>query len=332
MNYKIPLRGSLISTIEAAMVAKIMERGEVAGNGLTKTLERELAAHYGYEHARCVSTGHAALTVALRAVTTKGTRVALPVIAPASTLSAIRAAECEPVFVDVTSDCRANMLYDRIPEDTGIVMPVHPFGRAIDGKAPPFLTVEDARQAIYAEGTGIGDVCCLSLDGMGVVHGGMGGVILCSDKTILAEIDKAIQHRGVIYSDLNAALAYAQHINRDVLVEAYQTVGNTIAASLQHIPWLECPPVDNHTFTTFPIVINQNVADPKVINKNTVMAALHENDIDARCIIPLVNDAEKYPHANYVSAMGMRIPCHPMMTEENIGRIVDTLESVDGHN
>lgn len=337
MNYKIPLKGSLISTIEAAMVAKIMERGDVAGNGLTKTLERELAADYGYKYARCVSNGHDALTIALRIYRSfiampdhSNPRVALPVVAPVSTLSAVRAAHLNPVFIDVTSDCRANILCNNIPEDVHMTLLVHPFGRAIEDKPPSGFMIEDARQAIYAEGTGFAPLCCLSLDGMGVVNGGIGGVILCEDEDLVDHVDKMMQGCGVFYSDFNAALSYAQHINKDVILEAYQTIGHTLAASLQHIKWIECPPVDKNTFTTFPILIDQNVVGPDLVNRDKILTALNDNDIDARRIVPLADNAERFPHANYVATMGVRIPCHPMMTEENISRIVETLEQIDG--
>jgi dTDP-4-amino-4,6-dideoxygalactose transaminase len=301
---------------------------------LTATFERELAAAHGYKHCICLNSGQSALMIALKAWSIREGRplsVALPAVTYISSWAAVIQAGCKPILVDVTSDARANIIYDYVPSEIDVVMPVHLFGRAVDKPAKMAdsfskCILEDACESAYAPGVGFGDALCLSFYSSHTITTGFGGAVLTNDDDLYFKMWQLVNHGRVShddrtnvanladrftfdeigwslkFSDLNAAVGLGQHLGREKNIKTRQMIANVLKEELSKYPWLETAPEDGHTWMMFPIVLDQNISRPLASEtRDQVVAHLNSHDIETRMMMPLTNQPvvkEYYKDAN----------------------------------
>lgn len=190
VGYRVPL-SDLIRAMRGLTTAGSRDR-----------FEREVAGHFGVEHACAVSSGKAALTTALRALhgLTGRTRVIFPAYTCYSVPSAIVKAGLIPVPVDVrrgSFDYDYDRLQNSLDDTVLCALSVHLFGipadthRLIDScRRRGIFVIEDAAQAmgVTSGGQPLGtraDVGFFSLGRGKNITGGSGGVILASDPDIV---------------------------------------------------------------------------------------------------------------------------------------------------
>lgn len=157
---------------------RVLASGALILGPETQAFEREFAAWLGAPHVIGVSSGTAALVVAMKACgVTAGSEVVTVANTCPPTLSAIRALGATPVFVDVDPD---TLLMDldqveaALGERTSAVVPVHLWGNAVDmtrlmplARRHGVRVIEDCAQAAGASdadarlGTA-GDAACFS--------------------------------------------------------------------------------------------------------------------------------------------------------------------------
>jgi len=319
---RVRVGGCIIGELEQSLLHHVLQNGQVGPGEMTKMFERELAVAHGYKHGLCLNSGQSALMVALKAESNrqgKPLRVAVPAVTYISTFAAIIQAGCEPVLVDVTSDARANMIYDYIPADVDAIMPVHLFGRAIDDRTlrerfPDKFIVEDACESAYAPGIGFGDALCLSFYSSHTITAGFGGAVLTNDDELFFKMWQLVNHGRIKhddytetvnlserftfdelgwslkFSDLNAAVGLAQHIGREQNIKIRQTIGALIKERLAPYEWIEMAPLDGHTFMMCPMVIDQAKPRPEAAQTRAgLISALNDADIETRMLMPLTN-------------------------------------------
>lgn len=200
-----PLAAPDLSGAEEAYVVEAVRSGWLSGQGpFVKRFEREFAAAVGTRYTFAVSSGTAALHLALLALGIgPGDEVLLPSLSFVSTANAVRYVGAEPVFVDVdpaswTID-PADLAAKLTPRARAI-MPVHLYGqpadmdaiRAIARKHDLFI-VEDAAQAFGARhkgapAGGLGDIGCFSFYGNKIITSGEGGCVTTNDDALAEKI------------------------------------------------------------------------------------------------------------------------------------------------
>jgi dTDP-3-amino-3,4,6-trideoxy-alpha-D-glucose transaminase len=167
--------------------------------------ERAFASFCGTEHAIGVSSGTAALEIALRALGVgPGDEVIVPTYSFIATAEAVSTVGATPVIVDVdeeTALITAATVERALTEKTRCVIPVHLFGRPVD--MDPILelcrergiaVVEDACQAHGALYKGspvgsLGDAGCFSFYPTKNLGGwGDGGALVTSDPALDAKV------------------------------------------------------------------------------------------------------------------------------------------------
>lgn len=206
-------------------------------------LEKALSARMGVRHTQLVSSGTAALTVALASAGIgAGDEVIMPTFTFVASFESILALGAVPILVDVddtlTLDPKA--VEKAITEKTKVVMPVHMCGSMADlgslGKLCQkhgLLLLEDACQAIGGTYNGkplgsIGDLGCFSFDYVKTITCGEGGAIITNNQKYYKNADHYSDHGhdhigndrgaethpflGYNYriSELNAAVGLAQ--------------------------------------------------------------------------------------------------------------------------
>lgn len=234
MNLKsiIPHSRPQVEDREIAVVAQALRAGHLAQGEEVARLEAELADLYPGTEAVVVSSGTAALYLALRALgVTAGAKVILPSYTCQSLYAAVAHAGGAPVCADSGpgSVClAAGTVAPLLDKNVGAIIVPHMFGYLADMEALLELgcpVIEDCAQAVggrYPDGARVGSkgrVAILSFYATKLIPAGEGGACLTRDRGLAATIrllrtcDKQALHPQAFnfkMADMNAALARAK--------------------------------------------------------------------------------------------------------------------------
>lgn len=235
----------LFGQAERAQVEDVLQSGvlmrygfDAMRNGHYKALELEaaLAKKMGSKHAQLVSSGTAALTVALASAGIgAGDEVIMPTFTFVASFESILALGAIPILVDVddTLTLHPASVEKAITRRTKVVMPVHMCGSMANLRAlkdicdkHSLLLLEDACQAIGGTYEGkplgsYGDLGCFSFDYVKTITCGEGGALITDNE----EFKKHADH----YSDHGH-----DHIGSDRGAEAHPFMGYNYRISEMH--------------------------------------------------------------------------------------------------
>lgn len=245
------LSRSIVGEAEAAAVARvIMEDGYLGMGAEVQRFEAEIAAYLGVrsDQVICVSTGTAALHLAVEAVCPPGSEVLVPSLTFVASFQAVSAARCVPVACDVRLDSATIDLEDaarRLTQGTRAIMPVHYASNPwqLDevyafAQCHGLRVVEDAAHAFGCAHGGrkigsFGDMVCFSFDGIKNITSGEGGCIvafdaeaarLCSDARLLS-----------VENDAEKRFAGARSWDFDVLRQGWRCHMSNIMAAMGRV-------------------------------------------------------------------------------------------------
>jgi perosamine synthetase len=233
-------------------VARVLGSGWLARGSEVDGFERELAHYVGTAGGACVSSGTAALHLALRALGLgEGRAVAVPGYCCASVLDGVRLAGCRPVPVDVDP---LNLVTDAgdlaraVRDGASAVVLVHllgypgPAGEAVDTGVP---VIEDLAQSLGARidgrrvgSSGAASVC--SFYATKLITTGEGGMVLSGNGEVLASVRRmrsARSHPGngafaYEMSDLQAALGRSQLAGFEAFLEKRRSLARAYRDAL----------------------------------------------------------------------------------------------------
>ena len=185
---------------EISAVERVLRSGMLSQGAYVEAFESAFADFIGVEHAIAVSSGTAALHIALLAAGIgEGDEVITTPFTFIATANAILFVGAKPVFVDVREDdfnIDVEKVKDAITERTKAIIPVHLYGQPCDMKAIVDLAedhnlhvIEDACQAHGAEFAGkkvgsFGTAGCFSFYPTKNMTTGEGGMITTNSKEI----------------------------------------------------------------------------------------------------------------------------------------------------
>lgn len=247
------------------------------GQWKAKDLETEIEKRFAVQHAQLLSSGTAAVSMALAASGVgAGDEVIMPCFTFVASFEAILMLGATPVVVDIddTLTLDVDAVKTSISPKTKAIMPVHMCGSManLDAlkticKNHDLLLIEDACQAIggtykgQALGT-IGDLGCFSFDFVKTVTSGEGGAVVTNNTQYAKYLDHFSDHghdhigndRGAEthpflgynfrISELNAAVGLAQ----------FRRIDEFIALQKKHYKILRdaLEPLDGVTFRSVP--------------------------------------------------------------------------------
>jgi dTDP-4-amino-4,6-dideoxygalactose transaminase len=197
-----------VGELEEAYVVAALRSGWVAPVGPEiDAFEQEIAQSTGTTHAVAVSSGTAALHLALMALGVgPGQVVVVPTLTFAATANAVVYTGAEPIFVDcdpATGNLDVALLADLLSElraegrDIGAVIPVDMFGSCVDyGEMLPVArdagvrVVEDAAEALGATHAGapagsFGRISIVSFNGNKIMTTSGGGMVVSNDAALV---------------------------------------------------------------------------------------------------------------------------------------------------
>jgi dTDP-4-amino-4,6-dideoxygalactose transaminase len=178
---------------------------------ITKAFERDFAAYVGTTHAVAVSSGTAALHLALLAA---GIGASDDVIMSANAYppvaDCIRLVGARPVLVDVderTGCLDPSLVESAITDQTRAVIPLHMYGHPVDmdplleiAKTRNILVIEDGAHALGSTYKGrmigsIGDIAIFSTGRKHITTGGIGGMVT-TNRADLTERVRLFRNHG----------------------------------------------------------------------------------------------------------------------------------------
>jgi dTDP-4-amino-4,6-dideoxygalactose transaminase len=204
-----------VGEAELAAIGEVLESGQLTMGPKVAELEALLARACGTGHAVAVSSGTAALHLAVLALGVgPGDEVVVPAYTFPATASVVELAGARAVLADVDPDTfnlDLARLEAALSPRTKAVLGVHLFGRPLDWDAlreavpDGVALVEDAAGALGARSRGrpcgsLGALGCLSFHPRKIVTTGEGGAVTTSDDA-LAERVRSLRHHGWSPSD-----------------------------------------------------------------------------------------------------------------------------------
>lgn len=335
----------LFGDLEKASVNEVLTTGVLMRYGFDgmrqgqwKALEMEkaLTERMQVKHAQLVSSGTAALTIALASAGIgAGDEVIMPTFTFVASFESIIALGAVPILVDVddTLTLDPEAVEKAITPNTKVIMPVHMCGAMADLRAlqaiavkHDLLLLEDACQAIGGSYEGkplgsYGDLGCFSFDYVKTITCGEGGAIITNNESYYANADKYSDHghdhignnRGAEahpflgynfrISELHAAVGTAQIKRLDDFLKLQEIRYGILKDALKKIPEISFRRIPaggkgNYSFLSFFL--------PTEEQARKTHAALTEEGVDA-CFYWYDNNwhyYKKWEHLTELKSLG----------------------------
>ena len=335
---------------EAAAVAEVLESGQLTMGPKVAELEAELARACGLEHAIAVSSGTAALHLAVLALGIgPGDEVLVPAYTFPATANVVALAGAKPVLVDVepqTFDVDPAKI--EVGPRTKAIVPVHLFGRPARLEQLPDVTLlEDAAGALGARRQGrpcggLGAAGCLSFHPRKIVTTGEGGAVTTNDPE-LAERVRSLRHHGwspsdryddmpggafnYRLSDVLCAVGIPQVQRLEELLARREEIAAGYAERLSELPVVlpGADEGDRHGWQAYVIQLDRRDAALAHLRAHGIQCqigtyALHR--------LSAYRDQGSFPGADACFERALALPLHSRLTESDLDRVAEALTSV----
>ena len=228
MSKTIPWWSPQMTGDEQTLIRHVLDSNYLNDGDITTRFEQEIARLVGAKYAVAVTSGTAALFLALAGLGVgSGDEVIVPDVTFIATANAVRLAGASPVLVDIdpaTLNISPETLAKAITARTKAVIPVHVSGRGANMSAIMEIArkhdlhvIEDAAEAFMSAlddkylGT-FGHAGCLSFSPNKTITTGQGGMILTNDDALHSRLrelkDQGRAVRGTGGDDIHNSVGY----------------------------------------------------------------------------------------------------------------------------
>jgi perosamine synthetase len=328
---------------ELDVIAEVIESGMLTMGVRVPEFEAELARVCETRHAVAVSSGTAALHLAVLALGLEpGDEVIVPAYTFPATANVVALSGLKPVLVDVDP---ATMNLDPAQVEVGprtrAILAVHLFGRpARLEELPDLPLIEDAAGALGARRGGrvcgsLGLAACLSFHPRKIVTTGEGGAVTTDDDRV-ADAVRELRHHGwrgddmpspglnYRLADLLCAIGTTQLRRLDTLLAARTRIAAAYAERLRDLPVVlpEADEGDVHGWQAYVLQVDR---------RDDVLAALRAEGIEAQIgtyALPLLSayrDQGFFPGAEHAYEHALALPFHTRLTEAELDRVAEAL-------
>ncbi len=339
-----------VGAAELAAVADVLASGQLTTGPRVEEFEHAVAAAVGTADAVAVSSGTAALHLALLALGVgEGDEVVVPAYTFPATGNAVSLCGARPVLVDVDPDTfllRPELVAEALTPRTRAVIPVHLFGRPVDWEAlqtavpQEVVLVEDAAGALGARYRGtpcgaLGIAGCLSFHPRKIVTTGEGGAVTTDDPSLAAAVRRLRRHGfddddempqpGFNYrlADVLCALGIPQLVRLEQLLRARERVSGWYQERLEHLVATPCAREgDRHGWQAYVVSVER---------RNEAIAALRAEGIEAQIgtyslhSLAAYRDQGSFPGAEAAFERALALPFAASLTESEVDRVCAAL-------
>lgn len=337
---------------EKRRLCAVIDSGFPNDGELSREFERRIAALCGTPYAVAVTSGTAALFLALAACGIgPGDEVIVPDLTFIATANAVRLAGAVPVLADIdeTSLCLCPESFEKnITSRTKAVIPVHVSGRSANlemitqiAHQHGIKVIEDAAEALGSGRAGrwlgsFGDAGCFSFTANKIITTGQGGMVITHSREIYDRLRELKDHgrreRGTggadrhdvlgynfKFTDLQAAMGLAQLDDLEARRKKLSSLYNLYSEKLSNIPDFRLPGF-NLTEGESPLWI-----DAVARNRDALCAHLDTEAIPYRKFWfplhtqkPYLAVAAHFPVASSVSGQAFWLASSLNLSEENV--------------
>lgn len=340
---------------EQRAVAAVLDSGQLVQGPCVERFEHALAALVGRKHAVAVSSGTAALQLALKVLQVgPSDEVICPALSWPSPAHAIRMAGAKVQFVDVDEN-----EWNGSPEgfraargaQTKAAIVIDQFGnparatqiREVLGALP---IIEDAACALgsrFSNGPcgGFGMVSCLSFHPRKILTTGEGGMCLTDDDDVADKL-RMLRNHGQLggqfvvaagnfrMTEMAAALGLAQLKRLDEILVRRRELASIYREALGAEVQLQSVPEGSESnFQTMGVVL------PQGHDRNTVRQIMAERGVETGVLSFAVHKLGSFtgnraslPIAEHLAARGVALPLYPQMRNAEVEQVSAILRGV----
>ena len=348
-------------------VVEVLKSGNLVQGKYVEEFENALCDYLNVKNAIVVSSGTAALHLALLALEIKeGDEVIVPAFTFPATANVVEVVGAKPVFVDINlSDfcIDTSKIEEAITKRTKAIMPVHEFGQA--AKMDEIVKIanhynlkiaEDAACALGAEfenqkvGT-FGELGCFSFHPRKAITTGEGGVVVTSDDELAQKIN-VLRNHGISYkdgkvdfiaaglnyrmTDFQAILGICQLEDIDNIIIQRIETANKYNNELKKTNWIKTPHVYENrkmVYQTYHVLLDDDKDRDKLVDY--LKSKEIESNLGAQALPCLTYYKTKYklkesdfPNAVNAYKQGLALPMGDHVTTEDITYISNTLKTM----
>ncbi len=347
----IPHSRPAIDQADLRATAEVLRSGQIAQGPWVERFEREMAAFFGLQDGVAVSSGTAALELALRALRIgAGDEVIMPSYVCPAPWIATRRVGAEATLVDIDLDtfnidplaaCQA------VTNKTRAIIVPHLFGLPADLTALERLgipLIEDCAQTLGMTEQGrpvgtVGRLAVCSFYATKLLCAGEGGMVLSNEEVLLERVRSLREYDGTPaldpssfnfkLTDLQAALGFSQlgrlsafHERRRFLAAAYREALSSKAAVCPSVP-----PGRTHGYYRFVFRLPHFRTAPEGLLG--LIGTLEQEGIHCRKPVfrPLHRylDQSGFPNSDEADRTALSIPLYPDLTDDEVRQIQQSL-------
>ncbi|MFQ5791354.1 MAG: DegT/DnrJ/EryC1/StrS family aminotransferase [Acidobacteriota bacterium] len=342
----IPHSRPLLGTEEQRALRQVLASGLLSQGTEVLAFEHAMASALGRRHAAAVSSGTAALHLALLTLGVgRGDRVALPSYACAALVHAASLTGAEPLLVDVdpaTFNLDPDDLRRRLRRRTKAVIVPHMFGLPApfeEIRALGVPVIEDCALALGSRYRGkptgsLGVLSVASFYATKMITTGEGGMVLGNQSGLLRKVkdlrsyDGRSRHRNRFnykMTDLQAALGKVQLDRLTAFVQRRRRLAAFYLEALREGPWELPSEQEEHAFYRFVIRTHRYPTD-------RFLRRLQKRGIEARR--PVFKPLHRYlglrgfPGADEAFRRAVSLPLYPALRRWEAERVARATRSV----
>jgi len=335
----------LITDSDRLAIDNVLTSGWIAEGKVVKDLEGDFVNCLGGGKACAVSSGTAALFLALRGLGIgRGDHVAVPSYSCAALLNAIYMLDAEPLVVDVRLD-DFTINVENLLTDYGHIracIAVHCFGASADVSAlceRGILTVEDCCQSLGGPQGLIGDVAVFSFYATKIITGGQGGLLWDETGGVAESARDFREYDGrksyfprfnFQMTDISAALIRSQLRRIDQILKRRREIRHAYIDVLPNGLTVQSG-LDDPNILPYRFVIRT----ASETQRNSLLHHLKARGVST--IIPIEGfellhrylklDPKQFPNSESLAKTALSLPLYPDLLDTEINRVVESLKS-----
>ena len=348
MNGRIPPALPYIGEEEKQAVLEVLSSGQIAAGPKVEEFEKRFAAYIGVKEAVAVSSGTAALQVALLASGIgPGCKVMIPSYSFFATASAVMTVGAEPIFTDI--DPVSFCIDVQKMEDIDAVIPVHIYGQTAEmneintwAEEDDVKVIEDACQAHGAEyhdkkAGSLGHVGCFSFYATKNMFCGEGGMIT-TDDTELADKARLLRAHGrnsqgihesigynFLMTDIEAAIGLVQLDKLDDINEARRVNARIIDSELAELEGYVQRPVElqerKHVYHQYALRVPPDIRDRLVNGMQKAGVGVRHGYTMPMYRQPAIDADLEHPETEKACREVVWVPVYPQLDRAQMSRI-----------
>jgi perosamine synthetase len=368
MTTSVPVSRPYIWGEEKAKLCEAVDSGWISSRGpFLDEFEMRFAQKIGVEHAVAVSSGTAAVHLALNVLDLqKHDEVIVPDFTMISPVLAVLACGAVPVPIDAdeTWNIDPDTIERAITKKTRAILVVHTYGhparidRIVDiARRNNLRVIEDAAEALGARAFGraigsFGDLAIFSFYANKVLTTGEGGMVVTNDILLCerlrakrnlcfgADEESRYVHDEIGFNyrmtNLQAAMGVVQLEHLEEAVQAKIMIAREYNAILANVPGITTPPDTAwgpNVFWVYGVLIGEEFG----LDRKTVQSELKRNGIETRRffhplhrqpIMPKAGIRQAFPKSGNLSERGLYLPSFIGMGSTTIERVAAVLSAL----